>query len=50
MLTIEKLIENTSRMLMNGRRTIETASGSIDAFDLKKILQKLVKDVTNANN
>ena len=50
MLTIEKLIENTSRMLMNGRRTIETTSGSIDAFDLKKILEKLMKDVKNAND
>ena len=50
MLTNEQLIENTSKMLMNGRRTIETTSGSINAFDLKKILEKLMKDVKNAND
>ena len=50
MLTKEKLIEKTAIMLLNARRTIETTSGSMSAFDLKKILEKLVKDVKNAND
>jgi hypothetical protein len=44
MLTIEKLIEDTTMLLMNGRRTIESRAGSLNCFDLKKILEKLVQE------
>jgi hypothetical protein len=40
---VTQIIEVT-RIIMNGRRTIETTRGPMSTFDLAKLLEELIED------